>query len=36
MLCDARHRQSGKDVLIALLQHVGNLRTRASAERVTA
>ena len=36
VLCDARHRQSGKDVLIALLQHVGNLRTRASAERVTA
>jgi signal recognition particle receptor subunit beta len=36
MLCDARHRQSGKDVLIALLQHVGSARTRATAEPVIA
>ncbi|GAA4246445.1 GTP-binding protein [Dactylosporangium darangshiense] len=35
MLCDARRRQSGKDVLIALLQHVGSARTRGEPARVT-
>jgi hypothetical protein len=34
MLCDARHRASGKDVLIALLEHA--LRTVGRADEVGA
>ncbi|MFF5234851.1 ATP/GTP-binding protein [Dactylosporangium sp. NPDC000521] len=36
ILCDARQRQSGKDVLITLLQHAGSTQTRGAAVRANA
>ena len=36
VLCDARDRQSGKDVLITLLQHAAHARTRDAAAPATA
>ena len=36
VLCDARRRQSGKDVLITLLQHAGSTHTRRAAVRANA
>ena len=34
VLCDARQRQDGKDVLIALLRHAGRAHTRGAAAHV--
>jgi signal recognition particle receptor subunit beta len=36
VLCDARHRESSKEVLIALLQHAGSAQTPGSVVRVNA